>query len=198
MALAYGCQALNIPCTLYCERDPSQKGVRAHSFTALAEQWGASVVLVDSLAAAEQRSGEFSDATGALKIPLGLQCREFERYFQEAIRHALDSIHGQIAHLPTRVWLPAGSGTLASAFYAIAPTSTQLLCVNVHVLPGHDTRMQKLRELPRIQLFSAKERFQEKASYPPPIPSNLHYDAKIWAFVAELAEDGDLWWNVAR
>ncbi len=38
--------------------------------------------------------------------------------------------------------------------------------------------------------------FAEQASLSPPIPSNEHYDAKLWAHILERGRAGDLWWNV--
>jgi hypothetical protein len=49
-----------------------------------------------------------------------------------------------------------------------------------------------------VQYFSAEQEFSEMATNRPPVPSNIHYDAKLWSFVKSHAQDGDLWWNVAR
>lgn len=198
VALAYGCHALNLRCTLFCESDPSLEGTQAHMFTKLAESWGAKIVLVKSLSAAEREATAFAASREAYKIPLGFQCREFQKYFQAVVQASLDTIRQQLGYAPARAWLPIGSGTLAQAFHRASPAETHLCCVDVHVLPMDDLRIQSLRALPRIQYYSAKEEFREKARQPPPIPSNIHYDAKIWALVSEYAKDGDLWWNVAR
>jgi hypothetical protein len=198
VALAYGCNILKIPCTLYCERDKSQDGWHPHPFSVLAKQWGAKIVLVDTLSEAEEQASEYAVKSDACKIPLGFQCRDFQLHFQEAISQALVAIEDQIGSSPSRAWLPVGSGTLAHAFHKVAPITTELYCVDVHVLPERDLRLQSLRSLPRIHFFSAEERFCEKAQSQPPIPSNIHYDAKIWTFISEFAKEGDLWWNVAR
>lgn len=198
VALAYGCQALSLQCTLFCEKDPGQAGKKTHAFTELAARHGAKIVLVDSLAEGEERAEALARSGHAHKIPLGFHCREFQEHFQAAITESLETIRRELGHTPERAWLPIGSGTLAHAFRQATPTQVQLHCVDVHVLHASDLRIQRLRAFPNLYYYSAQENFPERAERPPPIPSNLHYDAKIWAFVSELARDGDLWWNVAR
>lgn len=46
------------------------------------------------------------------------------------------------------------------------------------------------------KLFEAPERFQEDARRQPPYPSVRNYDAKLWQFVEQHAEEGDYVWNV--
>lgn len=194
VALAYGCHALGIECTLYCERDPAQAGLQAHRFTQLASSWGAKIHLRKDLLEAENSA----EAEGAFKIPLGFQCREFQRHFQAAIAEIFSAMLRGRGPQPRAVWLPLGSGTLAHAVCRIAPPAMQLRCVNVHVLPASDLRIQSLRSLKRVQYFEAEEEFAEAAVELPPLPSNLHYDAKLWRFLHQHAEPGDFWWNVAR
>ena len=198
IALAYGCHTLGIPCTIFSERDPGQPGRRAHPFTIKAIEWGANIVLVDSLAEGEKQAEEWAERERAHKIPLGFHCREFQKHFQFVVTKGLESIQQQLARLPDRAWLPVGSGTLAQAFHKIAPSSMQLCCVNVHVLRENDLRIEHVRSLSRVSYFSAKEEFSERARTLPPIPSNLHYDAKLWGFLSQHAKHGDLWWNVAQ
>lgn len=198
VALAYGCHSLDLRCTLFCEKDPHQPGASPHPFTQLAESWGAEIILTDSLGAAEEKAEAFARKSGGRKIPLGFHCREFQRHFQTAVNSALGEIKVSLGFLPKRAWLPVGSGTLTNAFHKVAPESMELCCVDVHVLHPNDLRLQALRLLPRVKYFSAAEAFAERAAKRPPMPSNIHYDAKLWAFVKDHAENGDLWWNVAR
>lgn len=198
VALAYGCHSVGLQCTLFCERDPHQPGVAAHDFTKLAEHWGAKVALTENLAEAEERADELAESSGGTKIPLGFHCREFQQHFQLAVADALAEIRQELGFLPKRVWLPVGSGTLTNAFHKVALDTTELCCVDVHVLNPKDLRLQALRLLPRVRYFSAEEEFSERAASRPPLPSNIHYDAKLWSFVKNHAQDGDLWWNVAR
>lgn len=198
VALAYGSRELKMPCNLFCERDPAQSGLQPHAFTRLAEKYGAKISLADSLEEAESRSSAFSSEQSALKIPLGFHCKEFQQHFQLAITDALASIRRQLGALPKRAWLPVGSGTLAQAFYQVVPPAMHLSCVDVHVLPETDPRIDLVKRLPGITYYSAREKFHEPARRWPPLPSNIHYDAKLWPFLWEQAQDGDLWWNVAR
>ena len=194
VALAYGCHALGLECTLYCERDPTQPKIKPHAFTTLAESWGAQIHLRDSLLAAEH----CAECDGAYKIPLGFQCRQFQQHFQTAVAEIFQKLMRNPGPLPRVVWLPLGSGTLARAVHNIAPPELQLCCVDVRVLPPGDLRIQNLRAMKRIQYFAAEEEFAEAARNLPPIPSNVHYDAKLWRFLQQHASHGDLWWNVAR
>jgi hypothetical protein len=198
IALAYGCHQLGIPCTIFSERDPSLPGLQAHPFTKVANEWGATVILVPCLKDGEERATALADSGRTHQIPLGFQCREFQQHFQYAVKSGLAEIQAQLGHIPARAWLPVGSGTLTQAFHKAAPFSMQFCCVNVHVLRADDLRIAKIRALPRVQYFSAAFEFSEQAKNLPPVPSNLHYDAKLWSFVQEHAKDGDLWWNVAR
>lgn len=198
VALAYGCHSVGLECTLYCEKDPHQPGTAAHAFTKLAQRWGAKAVITETLAEAEAKAEELAEKSGGLKIPLGFHCREFQQHFQLAVAEALKNIKRELGFLPKRTWLPVGSGTLTNAFHKVAPDAMELCCVDVHVLHPKDLRLQALRLLPRVQYFSAEQEFSEMATTRPPVPSNVHYDAKLWSFVKNHAQDGDLWWNVAR
>jgi hypothetical protein len=197
VALAVGCQEIGLACHLFCERDPSRPGLTAHRFTELARENGALISLTESLEEAEIGARDFALSTQAQKIPLGFQSHEFEELFQSVVREVLSAAHGLIGHPPNHTWLPVGSGTLTRAFRRAAP-GMKLCCVDVHVLPPNDLRLQALRSLPGIRHYSAPLRFQDPADHLPPVPSNLHYDAKLWALLEAEAEDGDLWWNVAR
>jgi hypothetical protein len=170
----------------------------AHDFTQLAQSWGAKVVLTENLAEAEARAEVLAESSGGKKIPLGFHSREFQQHFQLAVADALAKIRQELGFLPRRVWLPVGSGTLTNAFHKVAPDTMELCCVDVHVLKPQDLRLQAIRLLPRVRYFSAEEDFSERAANRPPLPSNIHYDAKLWSFVKGHAQDGDLWWNVAR
>lgn len=92
---------------------------------------------------------------------------------------------------PKRVWVVAGSGTLLSILYRVFPTS-QFGVVQV----GKKIWPDQL-ELDRTQLYVAEEKFFEVSKQPPPYPSVATYDAKVWQFVLQHGENGDLVWNVA-
>ena len=70
--------------------------------------------------------------------------------------------------------------------------------MNVHVLKETDERIQGLTKNSRIKVFHAPMTFHEKSEARPGIPSNEFYDAKLWPFINQYGQAGDVWWNVAR
>lgn len=44
--------------------------------------------------------------------------------------------------------------------------------------------------------YVSRHAFQDVALRQPPYPSVANYDAKLWEFVEQHAEDGDYVWNV--
>ena len=200
IALAYTCRALGFSCTIFTETDLSRRGSKqAHAFTKLAESFGARIELCESLVSAEERSERFAlRSNGRNKIPLGFNCAEFTSAFETALTLQWNVIRRKLGKTPRRIWLPVGSGTLAGVFAQVLPEEAKINCVNVHVLPDTDLRILALVRNPRFNVYSAPELFPECAQSKPVIPSNTHYDAKLWQFIAEHGEDGDLWWNVAR
>lgn len=194
VALASALQYIDFKCTVFCE--PTLLGEK-HRFSALAEKMGATVLLCDDLEDADFRAKQYeSQSSGRLQLPLGFND---ERY-REELSNAVDDLWAKaIAHRsPKNLWLPVGSGTLAQVFRNIVDKNIQLQCVDVHVLKEDDDRIEKLRGLDNLVLRSAPLKFQEECRANCPIPSNLHYDSKVYEVFRDEAEDGDIWWNVAR
>ena len=104
----------------------------------------------------------------------------------------------QLGRRPRRIWLPVGSGTLARAFRAATSGDCELIGVDVRVLPPDDPRLGALADDAGFELRRAAELFSEPATVAAPVPSNAHYDAKLWAQISSHGRDGDVWWNVAR
>jgi hypothetical protein len=200
VALAYVCRELGLSCQIFAERAPTADNIEfKHTFTQLAESYGAKVFMVNSLEEAEIFAGESARRVPrSFKIPLGFNCVEFRDAYEREIRAQWATICSLFDGPPRRLWLPVGSGTLASIFSRVVDDRTSLQCVNVRVLPDEDDRLARLRSDPRVQFFSAPEHFHEAARVSPALPSNAHYDAKLWQFLVEHGEAGDLWWNVAR
>ena len=204
VALAVCCQALELPCHIFAERDKSQahqgpSSARAlHPFSKLAKDLGAHVHLFDSLDDAERASASFSSRRfQSKKIPLGFNCPAYLTFFEENVA----KIWKQLTSLglrPERIWVPVGSGTLALTLRAALPPSVRLECLDVRVLPLNDPRLLAVARLPNTTLRHVPELFHERAGLTPPIPSNLHYDAKLWRYLRSEAAPSDLWWNVAR
>jgi hypothetical protein len=200
VALAYVCQIMELPCTIVAERDPHARNESGkHAYTELAEKYGAQIVLENSLAEATRTATTFcAQHAKRLNVPLGFDCVEYKNLLQAELEIQWQNILSALPETPNYLWLPVGSGTLAQTFSRFIESSTRIRCVNVHVLSGQDTRIQALRDNCNIELFSSPQVFAESACRKPCIPSNEFYDAKLWHFIAQHGQDGDLWWNVGR
>ncbi|MGQ0508283.1 MAG: hypothetical protein ACT4TC_23540 [Myxococcaceae bacterium] len=200
VALAASCRALAVPCTLFAEGDPGRTGpIAAHGLTQLAASFGARIQLSRTLSEAEAAAA--THVTGQqtrMKVPLGFDTPGFTRHLRLALALQWEWLAAQVPIHPRRLWLPVGSGTLASVFREVVPREVLLQCVDVHVLPSADPRLQRIRQLDRTRHYSAPESFGEAVRSQPPVPSNHFYDGKLWQFLVRMAEDGDIWWNVGR
>jgi hypothetical protein len=201
VALAASTRHLGLACTLFCEEDRSRPGAIGvpHPFSRLAESMGARIIVVPTLGEAELLAEAYAQAPhGAVKVPLGLNAPIFRKHLKLEISRQWQVVLERLGAAPRTLWLPVGSATLAGAFRDVVPAETELRCVDVRVLDPRDERLVQLAVRPGVRLHTAAERFPQIASAPPPLPSNAHYDAKLWAFVVAEGRDGDVWWNVAR
>lgn len=209
VALAKSARELGARCTIYAARAPTGG---SHEFTELAKSYGAQIRLCDSLTEALMQAERaergayvfreiFADGsalaprTSVVNLPLGFDHPEFHSAFRTALQDAWLSL----SHFDlNRVWLPVGSGTFARCLRSIIPERIELCLVDVGVLPRADKRIRSLTAMPNTSYVRTPESFFDEAIAPPPIPSNKHYDAKLWRFILENSREGDLWWNVAR
>ena len=204
VALALCCNELELACRIYSEEDKSAASPgQRHAFTQLAADAGAEIILCESLAEAEARATQDEETHGpqVMKIPLGFSHESFTNHLEVAIRDCWIKILSQRADSASgveRLWLPVGSGTLATAFRKIVPLHVPIHLIDVGVLATTDSRIAKVRSLPNTVYEKCGQEFCDRAESPPPIPSNIHYDAKLWGFIKEKGRPGDLWWNVAR
>lgn len=90
---------------------------------------------------------------------------------------------------PSRVWVPVGSGTLASVLKHVFPQS-----VIIGVIPTGSRNHPACHYLDIC--FYSEEPFENEAIYPPPYESTSHYDAKLWVYILQYGQNGDLIWNV--
>lgn len=199
VALAVCCHTLGVKCRIFAEQDQTISGSEAHPFSELAKSWGATVHIFPDLNHAERASVGYSRARpGLLKVPLGFNCPSYVRHFQREVKRIWSGIGDQLGEFPTRLWLPVGSGTLATTVRSVIPAHVRLECLNVRVLPAGDPRVERVRFLPNTEMRTVPESFAEGPGVRAPIASNRHYDAKLWRFLRTEAGAGDLWWNVAR
>lgn len=193
IALAVSCEAINVRCTIFAQ----QQGTAASKFTSLAAQT-AKVCLCESLQDAERQADEYvASDKQRMKIPLGFNFQEYREELHKSLDAQWRLLCGQLNLAPRVLWLPVGSGTLAHVFRSVVPPRTHLACVDVGVLPKTDPRIMSVQNLWNTSYHKVPEEFSEAVKIPPPIPSNLYYDAKLWQFVRKNACPLDVWWNVA-
>lgn len=124
-------------------------------------------------------------------LPLGFDTPDFCDALEAALRESLPKKWLQEKSSPKRLWLVAGSGTLLKVLSRILLRTT-FLVVQVGKKIWSD-------QLPKNhELFIAPEKFCQPALTLPPFPSVATYDAKLWQFVLQHAQDGDWIWNVAK
>lgn len=156
--------------------------------TTLASDAGAIVheVRVGYLAVVQKRESEWlQENPDAVGIPFGVDIPEMS--------NGLSSLASWMEPQPpkdSRVWVAAGSGTLWRSL-SKAWKDNPFGVVQV----GKDIDWSGLRS--NDMKFKAPEKFERPAKKPPPFPSALNYDAKVWQFILAHAADGDVFWNVA-
>lgn len=195
---AAACQA-QLKCRIFgvCDPQTSRPGnLNAHKNSLIAASFGASLSLCSSLHDAECAAADYARSHAfSHKLPLGLNCPEFKSHLREAL--AFEFEREPALRASKRVFLPIGSGTLVNVFRELLPASSHIVAVNVRVLDDNDPRVTQVSRLQNVTVTKAPETFEEPATFVPPIPSNASYDAKLWRFVCQIADNGDLWWNVA-
>ncbi len=121
-------------------------------------------------------------------LPFGLKDEKTVSDFASILKEAIKSIPQ-----PKRMWIVAGSGMLLEVFHRIWP-NTQYMVVQV----GKKVDPSSLNHNGiQDKLFIAPEKFQFNAQFQPPYDTIEWYDAKLWRFVLQEAEEGDYIWNVA-
>lgn len=196
VALAYCSQALGAEAVLFCEKDPSTQ--ESHEFSLLAQKYGARIILCESLLDAESKAITFLKQNPQFfKIPLGFDDPQFRTELKNALIEPLSNFF-QANPKSRSLWVSLGSGTLLKCLRQVLPQRINIEAVDVHVLSAKDPRIQVTKELEGVRVHSAKQEFHVRCEEKPPLPSNIHYDAKVWGFLNSSADENDLWWNVAR
>jgi len=201
VALAVSCKLLGIKCKIFAEKDQCDNKLLNFDSILVASEvtrsiaYIADVSIVHSLEKAEKFALDYAKADpNRTKLPLGINDPLFKSFLKIELTNQWDLLC-KIIHRPRRLWVTVGSGTLAQILSEIiAPT--KLVCVDVHVLQPEDSRIKKIKEIG--DYISSPEIFVDPVTVNPPIPSNPYYDAKVWQFLENAAEAGDVWWNVAR
>ncbi len=121
-------------------------------------------------------------------LPFGIKDEKIVSRFSEILGGAIKNIPQ-----PKRMWIVAGSGMLLEVFHRIWPkTKYMVVQVGKKVDPN-----SLLHNGVQDELFIAPERFKDTATIQPPYETIPWYDAKLWRFVLQKAEEGDYIWNVA-
>jgi hypothetical protein len=89
---------------------------------------------------------------------------------------------------PHEVWTSAGSGTTARCLRLAWPEA-KINIVNLGMMPS--------LKVDADNVYSVPEEPEQEAELPPPYPSAIYYDAKIWRFIQKHAKPGALVWNIA-
>ncbi len=121
-------------------------------------------------------------------LPFGLKDEKTITDFAGILKDAIKDIPQ-----PKRMWMVAGSGMLLEVFHRIWPnTKYMVVQVGKNVDPA-----SLLHNGVKDELFVAPERFKDMAEIEPPYETLSWYDAKLWRFVLQGAQEGDYIWNVA-
>ncbi len=178
-ALAHCAAALGKRATIFVA-----KRARPHPRAVMAKRLGARVVQVGPgyLSVVQARARAYSEATGALLAPFGVDLPEAV----EAIGAAAVSL----GLAPDEVWCAAGSGVLCRALATAWPSARRHAVQVGRTLSSADVADATIHVYPRG--------FGKHAKTAAPFPSDPHYDAKAWE-VCRASRGGGLvlFWNVA-
>jgi hypothetical protein len=161
------------------------KRAKLSVYTKTARDYGADVRLVNMgfLSHCTSQAKAFSEQEDdCVLLPFGID--------HPAMMTGIVYAARRIEYQPNEVWSAVSSGTLTRALQIVWPTAS-FFGVSV----GH-TPTAAQRGLARV--FLADEKFSQRAKHPPPFPSAITYDAKVWQFMKSRAAPGSLFWNVSR
>ena len=198
VTLGYCCSKLmefGVKSTIYCEKSP-QGDFSELSY--LAQSYGSDIILCESLTDAHKRSLDMQ-SNNTLIIPLGFDAPAYRKFLKCEIKRHWQTISAK--YNISELWLPIGSGTLLKIFKETVSNNIKIYGVNVNVLPETDPRIAKIMQDESVIYIRCQKKFHEAQTGTIPVPSNIFYDAKVFA---ELKKTGGedtsvaLWWNVAR
>jgi len=175
VALAVCARTLNKKATIFCAKRKER-----YRLTLRAEAEGAKIVEVSNgyLSVVQARARDYCQAYGARLLPFGLDTPEFVE--------ALADVAKAMPVKPREVWSVAASGVLTRSLQRAWPKA-KFYGIRTGVEPHAGC----------AEVIQAPEKFEQDAKQPPPFPSCLNYDAKVWRFVKQRASPGALFWNVA-
>lgn len=174
-AVAEACARLNYKCTLFIAKS---------DYTPLwlpnIEKTGAILHWCDPLPVATLHQTVTADYPDLYNLPLGFDTPEFIEDMAGILRES-------IATPPPELWLPALSGVIARSASRAFPDS-QIHVVSAAKNPGN---------IGQATLHTAPEKYHKPAINPPPYPSCLFSDAKVWQFAEVMAQPNSYILNVS-
>lgn len=191
LSISIICQALGKKATLFLQSSTGK-------YTALVEKsikYGAKVHLFAApLRTVTQEAAMYVDRhPNSLLIPLGADTAEYHRLMVRAINASFPK-NIEVK----RMWITVGSGGLLKALSVVFP-NTKFIAVRV----GKAIHLEDYPDLlNRTNVsYDATEKYKFSQSVneseAPPYPSSSTYDAKMWVYILNNAEDGDYVWNAA-
>lgn len=193
VALSYSCLLLNKKFHVILDK---QKNNKKYIITLLAMIFGAIVHEVDKINIKDKDKrkeaeykrldnivDKYKPFGGSYLIPLGLKGSEnIELYMNTKIK--------ELSKLPIkRIWLVAASGVIYHALHSLLPNTK----FNVVFVSVKNYKIIK----DRTNVYEAQQYHYDPTNLPPPYPSEISYDAKIWQFVKKYGENEDYIFNVA-
>jgi hypothetical protein len=166
-----------------------------HPNTKLAQQNGASIkeVPYGYLVVVKKHASDYVQADPRrYLLPWGLATEDFKDIMVKSLQKSAVAVAAAHFNSPSKIWVVVGSGTIFEVLARVFPKA-QFNLVQVgadYQIPAHLAHRVD-------QFYTAPEKYEKVAKNPPPYPSNLWYDAKLWQFVASYAANDDYVWNVA-
>ena len=137
--------------------------------------------------------------TTQLSFPLGFDDPSYRKFLKCEVKKHWQTISTK--YNISELWLPIGSGTLLKIFKKVVADNIKIYGVNVNVLPEIDPRISTIMQDERVVYIRCKKKFHEAHAGTIPVPSNIFYDAKVFAELEKTSgwdTSVALWWNVAR
>jgi hypothetical protein len=186
VALAYGCLLLNKKCHIIVNMQDDGKNL----MTLLAMVFGAIIHETPKIYG-KKREGIYEKMTQKISqkykdtkiLPLGIKNKETLDYYIKSEIRNLVKLDIKI------IWLVSSTGLIYHSLHRLLPNSH----FNV-VFVGYKN-YEIIKD--RTTVYEAPERYNELAVNPPPYPSPISYDAKLWQFVIKFGKKGDYIFNVA-
>ena len=212
--VAYVCQTLGVPCTVYFPRFVAEEEGTVREYQQKAEGFGAELHPMKATMSAvlwNQAQADFRHryGSGGLFLPNGLKLQE-----------TVDETYEEIQKLPAKffrdtMWIVSvSSGTIGAALLRALGERLPEANVGLTIHMGYDRSEDKLLSYMRAMagrmtlpkgynLVNEKYEYADKVDVPCPFPCNPYYDLKAWKWLGEHIDslrdyDRVLFWNIGE